>query len=512
MRAVKKVTLLRSGNRLVVDPATRPIQRLLVPSLTLVEKRFFHGWELKQRLRNGELPFETIEWECFGEDHKGRIGTSLGFWKRIKTTLELTGRYKVMMRDMTPHPNPSVYVPQWGRLKQFGIKLKHGQRDFLETLFANRTGRMDCPPGFGKSFLPAVVAILCPHAKIDIVSKRVAVVRDRIYPGLCQYLPDVGIVGGGKKIQGCRVMCYTSGSMHYAKGDSDFLFGDEDHELVSDETAGKFARWENSRNFGLSATHDMRLDNKDLRAEAIFGPIIYSMTYAEAEEHKMVVPIEVHWTSVSMDVDPCEGASDDIEKKRLAYWANDYRNDLIAKDARRYDDRAQVLVTCDTLEHAVNLKSRLPEYQLVYREESMTNKRFEEFVDQGLLAANEPRMSVERRMKLTKAFEKGRLKKAIVTTIWNVGVSFNQLGVLVRADGGGSPVNDVQIPGRTSRTSKGKFKGVVRDYMDQFNSGCRRKALNREKTYESQGWKQIFPKKAVKGSLRQQLFWEFEDD
>jgi superfamily II DNA or RNA helicase len=97
-------------------------------------------------------------------------------------------------------------------------------------------------------------------------------------------------------------------------------------------------------------------------------------------------------------------------------------------------------------------------------------------------------------MKLTKDFEKGKLKKAICTTVWNVGVSFNNLAVLIRASGGGSAINDIQIPGRVSRIAEGKTHGIVHDYLDQFNRGMKMQAASRAKTYDRNKWKQIFPR------------------
>ena len=284
--------------------------------------------------------------------------------------------------------------------------------------------------------------------------------------------------------------------------------------MVADQAARNFARWDQSRNFGLSASHNMRLDNKDLRGEGIFGPIVYSMGYEEAKDHGLVVPIKVIWTKVKTDFDPCEG-TDDVMKNKLGIWTNDYRNDLIANDARvdedgkPWGDDTQVLITCSTIEHAVHLKKRLPEFTLVYAENGMSDRDRSMYVRYGFLPANEPRMTAERRQVLARRFEKGMLKKAICTTVWNVGVDFQDLAVLVRADGGGSPVNDTQIPGRTSRlgTNKDKKIGIVRDYTDQFNSGFQRKAAGRSRNYAAKGWEQVYPGKQ-KTLLGAEMDWD----
>ena len=72
-------------------------------------------------------------------------------------------------------------------------------------------------------------------------------------------------------------------------------------------------------------------------------------------------------------------------------------------------------------------------------------------------------------------------------------MNFTLLNVLNRADAGGSPIMDTQIPGRTARISAGKEVGIVRDYRDQFNTGFKRKASNRYTNYAGHGWTQVLP-------------------
>jgi superfamily II DNA or RNA helicase len=342
-----------------------------------------------------------------------------------------------------------------------------------------------------------IIASLMPRARIDVVTQRVSVLRDRIYPELVQMVGDVGIYGGGKKTLNKRVMCYTVGSLHHATAsDCDILIGDECQELAADKAAAELMRWQNSRNYGLSASHDMRYDGKDLRMHGVFGPIIFSVDYEQAKKAGMVVPITIKWSSVVMDYDPC-GSHEDIEKKRNGFWTNEYRNRIIAEDARRYDDDTQVLITVETLQHAMHLKKLLPEYTLVYMDGGLSEQDRNNYARQGLCSHSEPLMDLERKLRLTRDYEKGKLKKVICTTVWNVGVSFNNLAVLIRADGGGSSINAIQIPGRVSRTATGKECAIVHDYLDQFNPGYKRRAVNRAKMYQQNRWEQEFPRPSM---------------
>lgn len=499
----KKVLILRSGNRLVVSPTTPQIADLLIPQLTFTEKVFLRGKAKFDAIKAKRSTVYEQDWECYGRDHKDRIATNYGFVTRIREVLEKAG-YVVKVKDLDPHPNPDVYKPRWDRIE--GEKFRYKQKAALKLIATEEHGRIDCHPGWGKSYLIAQAARLFPKAKIAVVTKRVPVMKQRIYPELCQMLPSVGMVGGGKKIKDRRVMCYTSGSLQHARGDEDFVFVDEGHEACSDDTAYKMSVFTHARIWMFSASWGKRLDNKDLRAEGMSGPVRLVVPYAEGVKHKMVVPITILWSDVIMDVDPCAGY-EDVDKKRFGVWANEYRNKRIAKDARRYDADTQVLITVETFEHALYLKQQLPEFSLVYNPDTQKPKDWKYYRKQGLISDTFRVLTDEMRESRTKRFEAGKLKKVIATPVWNVGVSFNQLQVLIRADAGGSPINDTQIPGRTSRLYDGKLCGIVHDYLDQFNTGFQMKATGRGTSYTDNGWTQIKPERNTQSLLRQLFEW-----
>lgn len=278
------------------------------------------------------------------------------------------------------------------------------------------------------------------------------------------------------------------------------------HEAASDDCAMKLGLLPGRpRMYGLSATQDQRLDGKDMRVEGMFGPVRMKVTYDEGVAHEMVVPIRVKWRSVVMDVDPC-GDMIDVPKKRHGIWRNEHRNQMIVEDVRRYPDK-QVMISVETIEHLLYLKKLCPELTILYREEGIDRRDYEHYEQQGLIPADYQPMTLERRQALTVAAERGELRLFAVTPIFNVGVNLKQLGVVVRADAGGSPINDTQIPGRASRTSDGKDEGIVHDYLDKFNRGFYQKALGRARSYKANGWQQEVPGKGA-SLLRQKMFWE----
>jgi superfamily II DNA or RNA helicase len=502
----RRIDILRTGSLIALDPTTPRVHDLIAPQLTYTTKKFLRGRELfaARKARRSAVVEET--YQCYDEDRRGRLTTNYGFLDRIRGTLEKEG-YRVRFKDLWPHPNPGVLVPRWERvLDDPDIRLRYGQKKILKITEAYDRARIDCPTGYGKSYAIGLICLLYPKARIDVLADAVAVIRDTVYPYLCGMLPSVGIVGGGKRVKDRRVMCYTFDSMHHAEGDADIVLIDEVHQAAADSVAGQLGKYDNAKMFGFSASHDMRLDNKDIRCEGACGPVRLVIPYQQAADRGIVVPIEVIWTDVKSDVDPCAGLISDTSKRRAGIWAYRKRNRLIAKDARLYDDDVQVLIPVATFEHALYLKKRLPEYSLVYSGESITDLDLAYYHKIGLLPEKFRLLDDRRRDRLRKRFERGDLMKVICTTVWNVGVNMRYLQVLIRADGTGSPQNDVQIPGRTSRTNElGKAVGIVHDYCDQHNSGCRRRAQGRETSYRRMGWKQHFRVKDKAALLRRLL-------
>ncbi len=264
------------------------------------------------------------------------------------------------------------------------------------------------------------------------------------------------------------------------------------HQMGADAYVAQLARFTRARMWGFSASHDCRPDGLDARIAALFGPIRLSISYDEAVANGLVTPIEVRWTGYRCPDNPCAGLSrsDTVGRNRLGLWSNDFRNAAIAADCRRHGPNEQVLVTVTTLQHALHLKRFLPEFELVYRADGVTPEDRDLYDRHGLWPAGLAPLDAGRKAQLTQAFEAGRLKKVIATTVWNRGVSFNELAVLARGDGGQSAINDRQVPGRTSRLDDGKELSVVYDYPDTFDPGFAQKACKRSASYQAMGWPQ----------------------
>ena len=444
--------------------------------------------QAERRSRNKSIEVTPVE--CFdlrevsGNQH---LITPAGYYSRIQSVLSDNG-VATSLEDLRPI---SPLAVNWSEIDSYDLRYK--QRETLESIVANERGYVCWPTGTGKSFLIGLICSLFPKARIVITTRHLDPLQD-LYRNLCGIVPSVGIRTGSKKKLGHRVMCYSSGSLRNANPDDvDLLVADEVHELATDKMLEVFAQFRFNKMLGLSANYGDRFDGADFELEGVFGPLIANLSYGEGVKHGMIVPIDVLWQDMRMDRNPCLGL-DGTPAMRHGIWRNNWRNAKIAENAREYPDE-QVLITVKTVEHAAHLKRHLPEFQLCYSNMSDTDR--DRYIRQGLLSEDEPDMTPRRRESMKKSFERGELKKVIATTIWNRGVNFKKLQVLIRADASSSAIDDTQIPGRLSRTIEGKSGGTLIDYLDQFDDRLARKAKKRYSHYENKKWNQILPKKNV---------------
>lgn len=482
----------RRGQRLLVKRLSPRIRQILQDQLTYEYVKQIRGQEARRTGRKVEI----IPTECFQEiqDPHGveapQALTAAGFYPRLRKAFTQAG-YLLDYQDNTPKPRrPNAYTPRWEQLQD--VEFRYRQRELLEKITAAEYGRIVFPTGGGKSFLICQLCRLYPYARFAITTSSKDVI-EMLYEDIGTVLPSVGLVHGGKKIEGKRVTCYSMKSLHRARGDEDFLLVDEAHEACTADNLLRIARFRNSRLFGFSANKPGdRMDGADFELEGPLGPVIFEMGYEEAVAHDLVVQLKVMWVDVVMDINPCEDAGTDTAKLRNGLWRNKVRNDKIAAVAGYWARQGkQVLVMVDTVEHACFLKQLLPEFTMVYGEGSLDHSDRAKYVRWGLIDNDEPEMDPHRRIQLKEQFERGELRTAIATGVWSRGVNFKQLQVLVRADGRSSAISDAQLPGRLARLSEDKRYGVLVDFADQFDRTFRRKADERRRRYHEMGWEQI---------------------
>lgn len=481
----RELKLYRKGNAIRLQPATPAVMRIVAPVLTYTRVRHLMTYaEKREAGSNIELTAVECFEHCMIKDTP-QVICGAGYESRLVSALTKAG-YRITRKDFTPE-NPNL-KPYWGNLAD--VKWRYQQKETLQKVIKTSYGRIHWATGSGKSWLIPMICALYPKAKVVVTTKHLSTL-ETIYNRLVAKLPSVGIYTSKRRLQGRRVMCFSAGSLNHAVNlKPDIVIADEVHELATDIMFRALVRFPQAKMISLSANDGDRSDNADFELEGIFGPVISALTYEQARQAGMVVPIQVYWRDVFMRSDP-SGGMEGVPAARAGIWRNRYRNRLIAQDARVFE-HDQVLITCRTLEHACYLKKELPEFELCYAPSESHDERIEYYKQIGLLDRDVRPMTHKRFAWMRQRFEQNKLKKVIATTVWNRGVSFDHLQVLLRADASASSIDDTQIPGRLSRTLKGKKCGILIDYRDQFSEQWGRKANTRRRHYTAKKWKQIF--------------------
>jgi superfamily II DNA or RNA helicase len=344
----------------------------------------------------------------------------------------------------------------------------------------------------GKTHCIAQYCRLLPKARI-IVSTYSISVLETIYRNVSKVVEGrCGLVSGSKLINpDARVVCISSGKLPMYFGEreqnADVILLDEVHEHGSLKRLEVLRNVRSAKLFGFSA-NDTRPDKAEFCLKGIFGPVIAKMNYNEAVDNNMVTPIVVVWCPTPCRSDPGERIQNSVYAEKMRIWRNHGRNREIARIAGMFEDTDQVLINVKTVEHLLQLKQLLPDFAAAY-----SPKPYEEMKKFYRHAGIDkvPVLSKDGLSHLTRAFEKGSVKKCISTGVWSRGVDFRELQVLIRADGANSVIFDTQIPGRTSRIADGKTISFVFDFLDEFSDKTAGKAQERRKRYAKNGWKQI---------------------
>lgn len=493
---MSEVLIRRSGTLIDISPDGRNpldprIVSMLNPLLTYQHKHMLRGHH--KYGPDGHKRSVDVETRYMYAIEEGRLLTGFGFLTSIAAVFRqhgITARYV----DLSPPKREGVYTPDWDNVRRY-VNFRPKQEECLHYITQNQCGLINAATGFGKTYMFEAMAHLYPRAKIDIVVQPVDVAL-RIMRQLTRTVPNVGLVGGGSKCIGDRVTVYTAASCHHAPGDADFLLGDEVHQLMAEATSQAVAKaWRFTRNFGFTATPDGRMDGADAQLEQFFGREIFRLTYEEAKQLGLVVPIHVRWIPIRMEHNPAAG-KDGVTKDRWGIWRNAERNRLIAQDIRNNypDPNTQILVLTDKVDHAIMLWQNLPEFALCYGQ-SIDQADIDRYKANGFLPNSFLPVTTERREALRAGFESGQVKRVIATDVWATGVDFSQLQVLYRADARSSKILDTQAPGRVSRVSPATNKqiGEVVDCYDAFDKGYKNKSETRKRNYAELGWTQDWP-------------------
>lgn len=458
-------------------------------ALTYYERKFDYT-----NAAEGGSKIELTERKLYSVDPEtGAVIFPLGIRSRVVKGLKTRG-FNVLqiggtlLQELSTR-NPDAVATDWdGLLSDF--KIYPGQDECLARIVSADGGIIAANTGWGKSVIIRMLCRLYNKAKIHVVTKSKTLAKE-IFADLSQIIPSLGFVGDGKN-RFDRVTVLMADSLHHGMGDSDILIYDEAHESCAPSYTAKLGMYARARMFGMTATPTGRMDNRDIVLEAVFGPVLYTFSYQEAQAAGRVVPMTVEWLRVDRGPD-VTGITLPAIREKIGIWQNRTRNQIIADRVKRCDPDDQIMIMVKTIEHAAQLKALLPDYTLAYASNGMDDARLSKYISRGLLPADEPKMTSARLEQLRKEFAAGTLKKVISNYVWSTGVNFPLLNVLVRADTAASEIKDGQIPGRACRRVAGvKESALLIDCDDGWNSTLNRKAQGRRRNYQKRGWLQTW--------------------
>jgi superfamily II DNA or RNA helicase len=431
---------------------------------------------------NANVEFRTIE--CY-KLHENTLLVPAGLTGRVVEILRREN-VEVEFEDLRDRILPEPVLDNLPPLRE-------GQDELLAKVISSDHGIIEGPTGSGKSFIIRQICKLWPTANI-IICTPAAVGRELLlqtHRDLLEEFPitEVGVVGAGH-CDNCRITCVMDRSLHKADLEKcQILIFDEVHHAAAPKTAEALGKVTNARRFGFSASPFGRGDCADLQTEALFGPVIYKSTYQDIQKTGAIVPILVLTFSMQ-DARPVAFNSTTTALERNGIWRNRDRNDLIASAIRwvrnHFGDSVQILISVKTVEHAVYLGHKLPDFALVYAD--MPFEKRERWEKAGLIEAGRHPITSSERERLRDDFRAGSLKRVIATQIWGTGVDFPKLEVLVRADAQASSIRNTQLPGRVTRAADGKSFGLVLDFDDCHADTLNGRFRKRLTAYRKKGW------------------------
>lgn len=507
-------------------------------AFTYKHKTSYHGEELRKRKElkaRGALdenPAFGVEVRSLYDLTDDQLIFAAGFKDRLLTVFKnLDQEYE--FEDLRKEVLPPADYSKLEILED--LEFRVGQMETLIAVDSTDGGIIVAPTGFGKSFIAIVLSIIYPKSNISFIAPGKSLLES-LYSRFLKVCPsEVGRIWSGHCEQNKRIKLCSADSIHKLPYEKDqLIIYDEVHTAATEKRSEALcSRYTDAKFIGFTASPNSRADGADAVVESIFGPILLEVPYEEAVKAKSVVPINVRFVDV-----PRTGLSPVIssgmrmdQKKKAAYWTNVQRNQIIANtvaDLPKYVDAEdpQILIMCETVEHILELRHFLPDFEIVFSgisdslRKKLTNKglwldEFEinrDLIDElkeagewnsesfktNLKLVNKLReegrwesgdyMTPSKKDYLLRQFEQGKLKRVIANHCWKQGIDPVHLNVFIRADGGTSTINNIQLPGRLSRINKNKSEGLLIDFNDNWSEWSEGRSKKRKRDYKKTGF------------------------
>jgi superfamily II DNA or RNA helicase len=501
--APKTVEVRRVGNLLQFDGVD--YLHVLQPRLTYWHKTSYQGAELFEREK------QLKAWRAEADPRALKFNPKLDISPRRMFRLDgrivscgagLYDRVFKGLRECGVQPvwkdlRPPLPAPDYSRLSQIpGLQFRYKQMEALAAVQDYPAMIIEAPTGYGKSFLFELLVRVYHQSRILFIAPGRSLLAS-IYERLQGATSDLGRVGDGHLDPDRRVVVCSADSVHRVHlCKFHLIVHDEVHEAGTDRRIRSLAsQYTDAKFVGVSASVNCRFDGADDLIESLFGPVVLQIPYDEAQAHGAVP--QIHYKMVDVPVDPEYTPADDrvmANWKRRAYWRYGRRNQAIARAVAACPQwlnkpDPQILIMCENLDHAYQLKQLLPDFEVVYA--TADEERIADLKAAGLVPPDHEAMSRKQRTEHRKAFEAGTLRRVISTYTWKQGVNFTRLDAFLRADGSDSEIAHIQHPGRLGRLSDECPIKLLVDFTDRYDPKAAERSRRRLQHYRKCGWQSL---------------------
>jgi superfamily II DNA or RNA helicase len=236
------------------------------------------------------------------------------------------------------------------------------------------------------------------------------------------------------------------------------LIVDEAHRSAAAQYQDFLSKTSYPIRFGFSATPEGNNKLNFARVRQFFGPILLEVGTKELIENEVLVKPKITFIKVE-----CPKTLDWPSANEQCIMYNQERNNKIVEINNKYN--LPTLILIKNIEHG----------QLLNR--MIENSVFLSGIDDSSV-----------REDALKDFRAGKIKTLIASSIFNEGISINEIRVLIIASGGKSKIQTTQRIGRSLRKDKGKDTAIVIDFADVGNKFTQKHSLMRYNTYKKLGF------------------------
>lgn len=426
-------------------------------------KDYFSCDDYRYCYSTGRFDPSRIVKRCFLQVKEGNCILPIGFLNRLLLYLEdnnIDYDFEEMReKDIFNFSNEEI------KNNLYYLELYDYQIEAVKTCLCTPNCIIKLPTSAGKTELFLSLCNLM-QKKTLILFSRIDLARQTLKRAKKAGL-DAGIVQGGDIRENHQVVMCTVQSYHKLQDTYEMVICDECHRSQAKQYQEVLKDSQFLYRYGFSATPFIGTKKnvvKDMKVERWLGSISYTLGADVLVDAKRIAKPIISIIDIPYPMG-IQGISDYREIEKYGIIRNEFRNNKIKNICEEYKN---VLILVKRILHGDILQKLIPNSIFLY----------------GDTEVNDRQEYIER-------FEAGEDIVIIASTIFDEGISINNIRNLIIASGGTSPIKAVQRLGRGLRIKDDKKKVNVYDFMDLANFMLERHSKFRIQVYKKEGFKEI---------------------